>query len=102
MRTNSGSTTRVKFVALLLVVALLLTVLVVALRTPEQQEQFGPNIIFGQVVFPGQTTLPAETIAFCKANGWGVELSLPGNDAVRIFHGYLKGDVVCGRHSKYN
>jgi len=90
MRTNCGTTTRVKFVALLLVVALVLTVLVfLSSNSPKvavvTAPTTGTKTIFGQVVFPGQTTLPAETIAYCKANGWGVELSLPGNDAVSYF-----------------
>jgi hypothetical protein len=93
---ESRITPRTKFVAVLLVVALVFTVLVVALRTPEQQEQYGPNIIFGQVVFPGQTTLPAETIAFCKANGWGVELSLPSYDAVSTFANPAKATWYAG------
>ena len=81
MRTNSGTTTRAKFVAVLLVVALLLTaVLVVVQRVANQQEQYTNNIIFGQVVLPRETTLPPDEIAFCKANGWEIELSVPAND----------------------
>jgi hypothetical protein len=87
MRTNPGTTTGVQFVAVFLVVALLLTaVFVVAPReavaaTPASAAGSQPEkIIFGQVVFPGETSLPPDEIAFCKANGWEIELSVPAND----------------------
>jgi hypothetical protein len=82
MRTHFDTTTGAKFVAVLLVVALLLTVFVVAPRTASQQEQYKSKRIFGQVVFPGDPTgtLPPATITFCKANGWGIELSIPGGE----------------------
>jgi hypothetical protein len=74
--------TGVKFIAVLLVVSLVLTAFMVAPKAAGQEAQYTKRI-FGLVGMPS-----AETIAFCKANGWGIELSLPGSN----FRTYFNGD----------